>query len=85
MVRVRCERFGTIDLVCYTEIAAKELPVKDNCVEVELAAAGLNFKDITVTTMSIVPENQYLLGLEGAGNLRRLGKSVDSWSEGARL
>lgn len=43
-VRLRCDRLGTIDSLCYTEVAATELPVDDNCVEVELAAAGLNFK-----------------------------------------
>lgn len=43
-VRLRCDRLGAIDSLCYTEIAATELPVDDDCVEVELAAAGLNFK-----------------------------------------
>lgn len=43
-VRLRCDRLGTIDSLCYTEVADTELPVDDNCVEVELAAAGLNFK-----------------------------------------
>ena len=28
-------------------------------------------------TMGIVPENQYLLGLEGAGTVRRVGKGAD--------
>lgn len=43
-VRLRCDRLGAIDSLCYTEVAATELPVDDNSVEVELAAAGLNFK-----------------------------------------
>lgn len=43
-IRLRCERLGTIDSLCYAEVAPIELPLSDNCVEVELAAAGLNFK-----------------------------------------
>lgn len=43
-VRLRCDRLGTIDSLCFTEVAATELPIDDNSVEVELAAAGLNFK-----------------------------------------
>lgn len=84
LVRLRCERLGTVDSLCYAEVAANELPLKDNCVEVELAAAGLNFKDIAVT-MGIVSENQYLLGLEGAGTIRRVGKLVSSYQIGQRV
>ena len=76
-VRLRCERLGTIDSLCYAEVDSKELHLPDGCVEVELASAGLNFKDIAVT-MGIVPENQYLLGLEGAGVVRRVGKVAAS-------
>ncbi|KAI3555024.1 beta-ketoacyl synthase domain-containing protein [Colletotrichum abscissum] len=74
-VRLQCERVGTIDSLQYTEVAATELPVPDGSVEVELFAAGLNFKDVAVT-MGIVPENQHLLGLEGAGEIRRAGKNA---------
>ncbi|KAI9676001.1 MAG: Type I Iterative PKS [Caeruleum heppii] len=73
-IRMRCERLGTIDSLCFAEVAQKELPLGDNRVEVELEAAGLNFKDVAIT-MGIVPENQYLLGLEGAGTIRRAGST----------
>ena len=43
-IRLRCERLGTVDSLCYGEIAAGELPLRDNCVEVEIVTAGLNFK-----------------------------------------
>lgn len=84
LIRVRCERLGHVDSLIYAEVATEELPIGDNCIEVEIATAGLNFKDIAVT-MGIVPENQYLLGLEGAGTIRRLGKAVDSYSIGQRV
>lgn len=35
--------------------------------------------------MGIVPENQHLLGLEGAGVIRRVGKSVKSLKIGQRV
>ena len=76
-VRCRCERLGNIDSLQYGEVSAVPLPVKDKCVEVEIFAADLNFKDVAVT-MSIVPENEHLLGLEGAGTITRLGKDVNS-------
>jgi hypothetical protein len=43
-VRLRCERLGNIDSLHFAEVSATELPLKDDCVEVEIFAAGLNFK-----------------------------------------
>ncbi|RYP67662.1 hypothetical protein DL771_007129 [Monosporascus sp. 5C6A] len=83
-VRLQCERVGTIDSLQYTEVSVTELPVPDGSVEVELFAAGLNFKDVAVT-MGIVPENQHLLGLEGAGKIRRAGKNADMFKPGDRV
>ncbi|KAK8144631.1 hypothetical protein G3M48_005561 [Beauveria asiatica] len=71
--RLQAERIGTLEGLHYTETSTEELPVKDGCVEVEIYAAGLNFKDVAVT-MGIVPENEHLLGVEGAGVVRRAGK-----------
>lgn len=75
MIRLRCERVGTTDSLVFSEVAPYELPLDDNKVEVEVFAAGLNYKDVVIT-MGIVPENEYILGLEGAGTVRRLGKNV---------
>jgi acyl transferase domain-containing protein len=83
-VRFKCERLGNIDSLQYGEVSAAPVPVKDNCVEVEIFAAGLNFKDVAVT-MGIVPENEHLLGLEGAGTITRLGKDVHSLCVGQRV
>ena len=41
-IRLRCERIGTLESLHYAETAAHEVPLQDNWVEVELAAAGLN-------------------------------------------
>ncbi|KAI9720556.1 MAG: Type I Iterative PKS [Chrysothrix sp. TS-e1954] len=84
-IRLRCERLGTLESLYYGEIAPDEIPLLgDNFVEVELYAAGLNFKDVAVT-MGIVPENQHLLGLEGAGVVRRVGKHASQFHIGQRV
>ena len=83
-IRLQCERLGIIDSLCYSEVDSANLPLPDGCVEVEIAAAGLNFKDIAVT-MGIVPENQHLLGLEGAGVIRRVGSSASQFTVGQRV
>jgi hypothetical protein len=43
-IRLRCERLGTLDSLCYAEVSDTELPLRDDLVEVEIAAAGVNFK-----------------------------------------
>lgn len=81
-IRLRAERIGTIDSLTYGEVASEELPLGDNRVEVEIEAAGVNFKDLAIT-MGIVPENEFLLGLEGAGTIRRAGST--SYRVGQRV
>ena len=83
-VRMRAERLGTLESLHFGEVSTEELPLEDHFVEVEIFAAGLNFKDVAVT-MGIVPENQYLLGLEGAGIIRRIGKRVGNFKVGQRV
>ena len=43
-IRLQCERLGTMDSLQYTEVSETLLPVPDNFVEIEIYAAGLNFK-----------------------------------------
>lgn len=83
-IRLHCERLGTIDSLQYSQVDTVELPLPDDCVEVEIATAGLNFKDVAIT-MGIVPENQHLLGLEGAGIIRRAGPLASHFSVGQRV
>jgi acyl transferase domain-containing protein len=44
LVRLRAERIGTLDGLVFGEIASEELPMEPNHVEVDIYAAGLNFK-----------------------------------------
>ncbi|RAL12642.1 polyketide synthase fmaB [Aspergillus homomorphus CBS 101889] len=81
-VQLRAEKLGTLDGLTFCEIAEVSLP--DDHVEIEIHAVGLNFKDVAVT-MGIVPENEYLLGLEGAGIVRRVGSGLSPDLVGSRM
>ncbi len=43
-VRVLCEGSGTIDSLHFSEVSTREIPLIDDFVEVDIHAAGLNFK-----------------------------------------
>ena len=73
-VRLDCERVGSLDSLKFTEVDSHELPLQENEVEIEIAAAGLNFKDTAIST-GLIPGNQRLLGYEGAGTIRRSGSA----------
>ncbi|RFU78094.1 polyketide synthase [Trichoderma arundinaceum] len=81
---LRAERLGTLDALRYSEMSSEPVQVEPGMIEVELHASGLNFKDIAVT-MGIVPENEHLLGLEGAGIVRRVGAGAEQFKIGDRV
>lgn len=83
-VSLRAERMGTFQGLVWAETATEEAPVDEGKVEVEVAAAGVNFKDVAVT-MGIVPENEYTLGYEAAGVVKRVGSGVTKFKEGDRV
>lgn len=43
-IRMQCERLGAIDSLHYSEVSTTDLPLDDEFVEVEIYAAGLNYK-----------------------------------------
>lgn len=43
-IRLRCERLGTLDSLRFAEVSDVELPLPSDFVEVEIYAAGVNFK-----------------------------------------
>lgn len=69
-IRLCCEQVGNLDSLKFHEVDSKELCLKDDEVEVEIAAAGLNFKDIAISS-GLIPGNERLLGFEGGGIIRR--------------
>lgn len=84
IAKLQTERIGTLDSLFYSQQSIEDEPMLDFHIEVDIKAAGLNFKDVAVT-MGIVPENEHLLGLEGAGVVRRVGKGSTGFSVGDRV
>ncbi|KAI0896802.1 hypothetical protein F4806DRAFT_508595 [Annulohypoxylon nitens] len=83
-VRLRAERIGTLQSLmwCEAETEVPELGTDD--IEVEVAAIGVNFKDVAIV-MGIVPDDEYNLGVECAGVVKRLGSGVDKFKAGDRV
>jgi NADPH:quinone reductase-like Zn-dependent oxidoreductase len=83
-VRIHCEKSGAIDSLHFSEISDMEMPLENDFVEVELHATGLNYKDVA-TILGILPADRFLLGLEGAGIIKRIGAQVQDFKIGDRV
>ncbi|KAH9902283.1 reducing type I polyketide synthase [Xylariomycetidae sp. FL2044] len=83
-VRLKAERIGNIDALQYGEVSCEPLPLPGNCVEIEIFASGVNFKEVAVT-VGIVPENEFLLGGEGSGVVTRVAPDVEGFDIGQRV
>ncbi|WYZ41095.1 hypothetical protein EsH8_IV_001436 [Colletotrichum jinshuiense] len=83
-VQLRSERVGTFQSLMWNETDVGVVPVEEGKVEVEVFAVGVNFKDVAVA-MGIVPENEYTIGYEAAGVVKRLGPGVTKFKEGDRV
>lgn len=82
-IRLISERVGTLDTLVYTEIL-DEPPLKDDEVEIEVHAAGMNFKDLA-NAMGFVPANEHQFGLECTGIVTDIGKEVTNVKPGDRI
>ncbi|KAF9884922.1 hypothetical protein FE257_000913 [Aspergillus nanangensis] len=83
-VQLRAEQLGTLEGLSWCETEVSAPAVEEDHVEVEIMAVGVNFKDVAVT-MGIVPDNEYSLGYECAGVVRRLGPAVKKFRVGDRV
>ncbi|KAI0970609.1 PKSKA1 [Xylaria arbuscula] len=83
-VRLGAERLGNVDSVHWAEIAPEPTPLPDGFIEVEVYAAGLNYKDVVVT-MGIVPGDERMLGGEAAGIVTKVSPGVTSVEVGQRV
>ncbi|KAI0967881.1 hypothetical protein F4678DRAFT_465144 [Xylaria arbuscula] len=82
-VRIHGERVGTLDFA-WCEEEQTEAELEPGFVEVEVKTVGVNFKDVA-TTMGIVPENEFTIGCECTGLVRRLGPNTTKFSIGDRV
>ena len=86
-VSLRSEQLGVLDSLRWfgSPMPTCEKPLEQaHFVEIEIYATGLNFKDVSVA-MGLVPENAHLLGLEGAGIVRRAGPQAHGFKTGDRV
>lgn len=83
-IRLSAERLGNVDSVHYWELPVDSSTLPAGFVEVEIFAAGMNYKDVVVT-MGIVPGNDHTLGGEGAGIITRVSPEITSFAVGQRV
>ncbi|KAI1094301.1 putative polyketide synthase [Rostrohypoxylon terebratum] len=76
-VRIQAEKIGTLQSLTWCETAVGEAPMERGMVEIEVMAVGVNFKDVA-TTMGIVPENEYTIGYECAGYIKRIAPGLET-------
>lgn len=83
-VRFISTRPGTLDSLHYAEVSDEFTSLPEGYVEVEIHAVSLNFKDLAIA-MDLVPGNEHLLGLDGAGVVRRLGDATGTYRIGQKV
>ena len=83
MKAVQIKQPGGTDALSYTEVETPQ--PGEGEVLVELAAAGLNFIDIYQREGKYEVELPYILGLEGAGTITKVGANVSELKEGDRV
>jgi acyl transferase domain-containing protein/acyl carrier protein len=83
--RLDVARKGLLDSLVLRPVAARRLAPSD--VEIEIAAAGLNFRDV-MKALGLYPSDDDLpfwLGDECSGVVRRVGRDVTEFSPGDRV
>ncbi|PQE19486.1 Lovastatin diketide synthase protein [Rutstroemia sp. NJR-2017a WRK4] len=83
-VRIQAEKIGTLQSLTWCETAVGEVPIEPGMVEIEVMAVGVNFKDVA-TTMGIVPENEYTIGCECSGYIKRIAPGISKFKIGDRV
>lgn len=83
-VQLRAERLGTLQSLMWCETEVGEALLDPGHIEVEVMAVGVNFKDVAIA-MGIVPDNEYNIGFECAGVVKRLGLGVEKFKVGDRV
>lgn len=84
IINMGAERLGDMDSIHYHELTAEPTPLEEGYVEVEVYAAGLNYKDVVVT-MGIVPGDERELGGEAAGIITKVSPAVTWLRVGQRV
>ncbi|RYP61239.1 hypothetical protein DL771_010199 [Monosporascus sp. 5C6A] len=83
-IQLRTEQLGNIESIRFGEMAPEPVPLAEGRVEVEIYAAGMNYKDVVVA-MGIVPGDELVLGGEAAGVVTQISSGVTGFEIGQRV
>ena len=78
-LQLHIDNAGNLDSLQWKSISRQQ--PKDNEIEIEVKATGLNFRDLMVA-LDLYPDNTKFLGLECAGIVTALGKEVNDFKLG---
>lgn len=75
VVQLQCERLGNLDALHFVEASPDPMPLEDGELEIDVKAAGLNYKDVVVA-MGLVPGDETAMGHEAAGIITKVTPGV---------
>lgn len=84
-IKLHADRIGSLDALQYHEIVERSSGLlDDDTVEIEVVAAGVNFKDVALA-LGLIPGNEFRLGSEGSGIVTRVAPNVTTIKTGQRV
>ncbi|RYN77143.1 Compactin diketide synthase [Alternaria tenuissima] len=69
-IKLTIQQPGLLDTLYYTEVPAPSTELQSGEIEIEVAAASLNFRDVMISLGQVPGDG---LGLEGSGTVKRVG------------
>ncbi|KAI1342798.1 hypothetical protein F5Y15DRAFT_268999 [Xylariaceae sp. FL0016] len=82
-LRLQVGNPGSIDSLHFGDVPKWEPHLDDGCVEVQVKAIGLNFRDVLTVLGQI--ENPYPLGYDSSGVITAVGRNVGDFAVGDRV
>ncbi|ETS85917.1 hypothetical protein PFICI_03942 [Pestalotiopsis fici W106-1] len=84
MFRLGIEKVESVDSAHWSEVPTQPKTLAEGMVEVQVHAAGVNYKDVVVT-MELVPGDERMLGGEAAGVVTNISPEVSDLKIGDRV
>jgi NADPH:quinone reductase-like Zn-dependent oxidoreductase len=83
-IRLHTGQPGSIESLQYHQVPAGPEYLDDGCVEIQVIAAGVNFKDVTII-LGLILGNEYTRGEEGSSIVMRVAPDVTIAKPGERV
>jgi NADPH:quinone reductase-like Zn-dependent oxidoreductase/NAD(P)-dependent dehydrogenase (short-subunit alcohol dehydrogenase family)/SAM-dependent methyltransferase len=81
-INLTIQQPGLLDTLYYTEVLTPSTELQSGEVEIEVAAASLNFRDVMISLGQVPGDG---LGLEGSGTVTRVGPECTTLQPGDRV